>query len=129
MPALVLLLALLRRCGAATPPLEARIVGFEAEHQSLLDPSAGGPTPLLSGGHWAAPVLDDAAHLFSWRVQAVAGDSATGAAARNVTQIGAVLTLAPVTGDVPPIVCRAGMGRPRLLCGGTYSTTLRPPTY
>ena len=84
---LVLLVAALR----ATPAphdgrdLVARVVGLEAEHQTLLSY----PTGAIAAPGWTPPVLAQDRHLFSWRVKLWAGQIP----GRNVTQVSSLLTL------------------------------------
>ena len=104
--------------GTAAAALCASVEGFEAEHLSVLRP---GP----EGGQWTPPVLDPgAAHLFAWRVAATAAggggcDPGTLHPARNVTQVGAVLTLTAVDHPgSPPVVCHPNKRSDlSLLCG------------
>ena len=87
------------------------VEGLEVEHLSLLPPPG---TP--SG--WTPPVLDPnpGGHLFEWRVATECPSSALG---RNVSVVGAVLTLVPVVPGAAPTVCRSGPGHAsRVLCGG-----------
>jgi hypothetical protein len=94
--------------------LRAGIDGFEAEHLSVLEPVA-------NRRHWNAPVLgpDATGHLFAWRMSA--------AAARNVSQTSAVLTLTAVDRpETQPIVCHpAVLTDLRVICGGSAEPASR----
>jgi hypothetical protein len=111
-------------CGhpsAGAEVLGARIGALEAEHQSLLVPADTEPA---SQHHWTPPVLDSDAHLFSWRVAAQRGAGA----ARNATQLSAVLTL--TTPGRPPIVCAPGEASGlSVLCGSAAAWAPRSARY
>jgi hypothetical protein len=103
---------------AGANPYSAQLCALEAEHQSLLSPTAGDVS------NWQPPVLDADSHLFSWRVlvtSAMGGchgilePESSATVARNVTQVSAVLTL--TTDGSPPIVCRRTGSDLSLMCG------------
>ena len=91
----------------------ARIVGFEAEHLSLLEPER-------HNRYWTAPVLDgneNASYLFAWRSVVEASTTTGGITARNVTQASAVIMLMAIDRATPPVICRAEAAAMSLLCG------------
>lgn len=106
-------------CGQQQAAVEGEIRALEAEHQSLLTPAE--PVSRL---HWTPPTLDEDAVLFSWRLAARHGARA----ARNATQVAAVLTL--TTPGYPPIVCKpreaSGLS---VLCGSTTAWAPRSARY
>ena len=108
-----------------TPELVAKIDALEVEHQSLLSRTA-------ATQHWTSPVLDADSHLFSWRMAAAPGGSdrgdAAAAAARNVTQVSATLTL--TTAGRAPIVCHPeGASDLSLFCGSATAWSPRSARY
>ena len=109
--AIPLLIALLARPAMLVEAEQSnayyKIVALEAEHQSLLSPFNSSELDVMH--HWTPPVLVAGRHhLFSWRVA-----TQPGIVTRNLTQIGAALTLS--TGG-RSVKCRAGTEQ-RLLCG------------
>lgn len=108
-------------CGQQQAAFEGEIRALEAEHQSLLIPAGTAPANRL---HWTPPMLDEDAVLFSWRLAARSGTHA----ARNATQVAAVLTL--TTPGYPPIVCKprevSGLS---VLCGSTTAWAPRSARY
>jgi hypothetical protein len=120
--ALTLASAAVHSSASARTTLCARVDGLEAEHLSVLKP----PGPAAAG--WTPPVLDangGAGFLFAWRVAAQVSPtgcatSARHPAARNVTQLGAVLTLTALDrAALPPVICHATAATDRsLVCGG-----------
>jgi hypothetical protein len=116
---------------ASAAVLCAGIDGFEAEHRSVLKPAdAATAAPGAATSHWTPVVLDanaDVGYLFAWRVTAAlapavdrCGTAATLPAARNVTQLSAVLTLTAADRPaLPPIVCHQAAAADRsVVCGG-----------
>eukprot|EP01043_Picozoa_sp_COSAG02_P038646 COSAG02_NODE_2996_length_7581_cov_35.324111_2_plen_222_part_00 len=108
-------------CGQQQTAFEGEIRALEAEHQSLLTPAETEPASRV---HWTPPMLDEDAVLFSWRLAAWSGARA----ARNATQVAAVLTLN--TPGYPPIVCKprevSGLS---VLCGSTTAWAPRSARY
>ena len=94
---------------AAPANLCAQIGDLEVEHRSALKPAAAAAASAAAAAeeapsHWTPPVLDaneGDGYRFEWRVAAALAETdgchgaSTLAAARNVTQLSAVLTLTP----------------------------------
>eukprot|EP01048_Picozoa_sp_COSAG05_P000108 COSAG05_NODE_3_length_51333_cov_129.132080_8_plen_659_part_00 len=111
---------------SSTGGMCARVDGLEAEHLSVLKPAAAGEAT----SHWTPPVLDAngaGGYLFTWRLAAGSVSeaspcttaSAHPSAARNVTQLSAVLTLTAIDrSTLPPVTCRPAAATDRsLVCG------------
>ena len=118
---------------AAPANLCAQIGDLEVEHRSALKPAAAAAASAAAAAeeapsHWTPPVLDaneGDGYRFEWRVAAALAETdgchgaSTLAAARNVTQLSAVLTLTPTDRpNLPSVICRPTVAADRsLVCG------------
>lgn len=114
---------------ASSSSLCAQIDDLEVEYRSALKPAAAADAAVAKEAvsHWTPPVLDANAgdgYRFEWRLTAALAGAkgchhATLAAARNVTQLSAVLTLTPTDrSNIPPVMCRPDLAADRnLVCG------------